>query len=176
MSVKPYFLFLFLIPLALAYNPGDRLDLSYSNVTNVTFPCELRNNSIYIANNAPTGDLSCNITYWGYESPVTISTGGGGGGGGSHRHKDTTVIQVVNNTPKQVLKPYLNLPKEYPNTDDNNFTNLAPNPEYINDKVINVTEPLPSSVQSQFPVWALAIITLTVILAGLFIFFGSKSD
>lgn len=78
------FLFLYSIFLVTSYSAGEKLNLSYSNITNVTYPCLLINESIYLSGSIGLGDNSCNITFIGnVTESITFSSNNGGGGGSS---------------------------------------------------------------------------------------------
>ncbi len=77
------FLFLCSILIVSSYSAGEELNLSYSNITNVTYPCLLINQSVYLSGNIPIGNHSCNITHNVTEQIIIDNNGNGGGGGGS---------------------------------------------------------------------------------------------
>ena len=80
------FLFLYSIFIVSSYSAGEELNLSYSNITNVTYPCLLINQSVYLSGNISIGNNSCIITYFdNVTEQITIDDDddNGGGGGGS---------------------------------------------------------------------------------------------
>jgi len=70
-----YFIFIFLLCtcFVFAYKPGEKINLTYSNITNIStsYPCFIINNSVYIYSNLSPGDYDCNITYW-YNDTIII--------------------------------------------------------------------------------------------------------
>ena len=88
------FLFLYSIFLVTSYSAGEKLNLSYSNITNVTHPCLLINESIYLSGGISLGDNSCNITFIdNVTESITFSSNNGGGGGSS---SDKTIEYISN--------------------------------------------------------------------------------
>ena len=91
------FLFLCSILIVSSYSAGEELNLSiwdivYSNITNitnVTYPCLLINQSVYLSGNIPIGSNNCTITYFDNITKQIIidNNGNGGGGGGSSRSR-----------------------------------------------------------------------------------------
>ena len=89
------FFFLCSILIVSSYSAGEELNLSYSNITNVTYPCLLINQSIYLSGNIPIGNNNCTITYFDNVTEQIIidnndNNGGGGGGGSSSRTRKCT--------------------------------------------------------------------------------------
>jgi hypothetical protein len=80
-----FFIFLFLIPFTLAYSTGEKLNLSYSNITDADYPCEFRNGSVYLRGDINVGEQDCLITYYDSytEEVVTTPSSSGGGSSGS---------------------------------------------------------------------------------------------
>ena len=90
--MKPFFIFLFLFVVSMSfvisYSAGEKLNLSYSNITNVTYPCLLINGSVYLSGNISLGDNSCDITFIDNVTEVIpVGSNSGGGGGGSKNSK-----------------------------------------------------------------------------------------
>ena len=91
------YLFLFLILLStivLGYKPGESLNLTYSNITNVTEPCYRINNTVYISGDAQPGINTCIVSYYDY----IVETSSSGGGGGGSRYYLTSKKAVQNQT------------------------------------------------------------------------------
>ena len=85
------FLFLCSILIVSSYSAGEKLNLSYSNITNVTPPCLLINQHIYLSGNIPIGNNNCTITYYGNVTEQIIIDNGGSSGGGGRSYRRTKI-------------------------------------------------------------------------------------
>ena len=81
------FLFLCSILIVSSYSAGEKLNLSYSNITNVTYPCLLINQSVYLSGDILIGNNNCTITYFNNVTEQIVIDNRGGGGSSSRSRR-----------------------------------------------------------------------------------------
>jgi hypothetical protein len=165
--MKPFFIFLFLIPVALAVMPGEVV-VSYENITRVTYPCYNVGNDVYLYANVSIGTHTCNITHW---QEVQQSSGGGGGGNRRRIYKmEKTIIEEdkVITIPKDVVVKEPKKPVEAEVVDDTEEPIII-DPNQLDDAtevVDNQEDTEPEEPDEKIPVrwWTITIIILAWIL------------
>lgn len=81
--MKFFYFFIFLVCIAIVsgYYPGEKLNVSYSDILSVSYPCLLINHSVYISGDVNVGSNECAITYYDYYEQTEISTSSSRSGG-----------------------------------------------------------------------------------------------
>jgi hypothetical protein len=64
MKLFYFFIFLLCICFVNAYHPGENISLDYKNIVDVSYPCILKNNTVYLSGDITLGEKECIISYY----------------------------------------------------------------------------------------------------------------
>lgn len=158
-----FFIFLFLIlcsALAFAYSPGERLNITYSNITNTTYPCLLVNGFVYLAGNISLGNTYCEINYYSYYESSSESS----------EDSSSSSSSSKSSKPSNATKAYYTKPVKISVTKgveyiDKIVEKIVDRPyEVVVNQTIEKEIPVPeSSAKTYLSIFIIAILSLIVI-------------
>jgi hypothetical protein len=79
MKLFYFFIFLLCICVVNAYHPGENISLDYKSIVDVSYPCILKNNTVYLSGDITIGEQECTIYYYNYSEGQEESGSTSGG-------------------------------------------------------------------------------------------------
>lgn len=173
-KMKPiFFIFLFLIPFVYSYYPGESISLPYNNITDVDYPCEMINGTIYLAGDIGTGNIECTVYYL---DVYTLTSNHHYSGGGYYIQpkpknitKNATVVIPAKEVKPTEKKPEVIIPA--PNT-----TEVVDIPTNTTINTTNITSITPIKKEAFNFKRFIIIFSIGALALGIFIYFNRKND